>query len=142
MALTPDTDAAADQYRALLDVAESISLNRDLPALFEDLAHRLRGVVLFDYLNLVLHVPERNTMRLRVLTSTRPTDPSLLETPVDETPSGLVWQTQQAEREHILRVLRECNGVVGGPAGGAARLGLKRTTLQSRMQRLGITRGG
>ena len=95
MDLTPDTDAAVDQYRSLLDVAESISLNRDLPALFEDLAQRLRGVVLFDYLNLVLHVPERNTMRLRVLTSTRPTDPSFLETPVDETPSGLVWQTQQ-----------------------------------------------
>jgi formate hydrogenlyase transcriptional activator len=93
--LTPDTDAAVAQYRSLLDVAESISLNRDLPALFEDLAQRLRGVVLFDYLNLVLHVPERNTMRLRVLTSTRPTDPSFLETPVDETPSGLVWQTQQ-----------------------------------------------
>ena len=95
MDLTPDTDAAVAQYRSLLDVAESISLNRDLPALFEDLAQRLRGVVLFDYLNLVLHVPERNTMRLRVLTSTRPTDPSFLETPVDETPSGLVWQTQQ-----------------------------------------------
>ena len=95
MDLTPDKDAAVDQYRALLDVAESISLNRDLPALFEDLAQRLHGVVLFDYLNLVLHVPERNTMRLRVLTSTRPSDPSSLETPVDETPSGLVWQTQQ-----------------------------------------------
>ena len=92
---TPETDAAVGQYRALLDVAESISRNRDLPALFEDLAQRLRGVVPFDYLNLVLHVPERNTMRLRVLTSTPPAEPSLLETPVDETPSGLVWQTQR-----------------------------------------------
>ena len=91
----PATDAAVDQYRALLDVAESISLNRDLPALFEDLAQRLHGVIRFDYLNLVLHVPERNTMRLRVLTSTRPTDSEFWETPVDETPSGLVWQTQQ-----------------------------------------------
>ena len=95
LALTPDTDAAVNQYRALLDVAESISRNRDLPALFEDLAQRLHGVVRFDYLNLVLHVPERNTMRLRVLTSTRPADSSFWETPVDETPSGLVWQTQR-----------------------------------------------
>ena len=89
------TDTAVDQYRALLDVAESISRNRDLPALFEDLAQRLRGVVAFEYLNLVLHVPERNTMRLRVLTSMRPSDSSFWETPVDETPSGLVWQTQR-----------------------------------------------
>jgi len=44
------------------------------------------------------------------------------------------------EREHIIRVLRESRGVVSGPTGAAARLGLKRTTLQSKMQRLGITR--
>jgi len=115
--LTPDTDAAVGQYRALLDVAESISRNRDLPALFEDLAQRLHGVVRFDYLNLVLHVPERNTMRLRVLTSTRPADSSFWETPVDESPSGLVWQTQRLlvihdiEREtrypKVMELLRE-----------------------------------
>jgi formate hydrogenlyase transcriptional activator len=45
---------------------------------------------------------------------------------------------EAAEREHIVRVLRETNGVVGGPRGAAARLGLKRTTLQSKLQRLGI----
>jgi len=44
------------------------------------------------------------------------------------------------EREHILRILRETNWVVGGPAGAAARLGMKRTTLQNRMVKLGITR--
>jgi formate hydrogenlyase transcriptional activator len=43
-----------------------------------------------------------------------------------------------AEREHIVRALRETGGVVGGPAGAAARLGLKRTTLISRMKKLGI----
>jgi formate hydrogenlyase transcriptional activator len=45
-----------------------------------------------------------------------------------------------AEREHILRVLRETGGVLSGPNGAARRLGLKRTTLQSKMQRLKITR--
>jgi formate hydrogenlyase transcriptional activator len=45
-----------------------------------------------------------------------------------------------AEREHILRVLRETGGVLSGPDGAAVRLGLKRTTLQSKMQRLKITR--
>ncbi|HKT13340.1 MAG TPA: sigma 54-interacting transcriptional regulator [Terriglobia bacterium] len=45
-----------------------------------------------------------------------------------------------AEREHILRILRETNGIVGGPRGAAARLGLKRTTLASKMRWLGISR--
>ncbi len=47
---------------------------------------------------------------------------------------------EDAEREQILRVLHETKWVVGGPAGAAARLGVKRTTLQSKMQKLGITR--
>jgi len=45
-----------------------------------------------------------------------------------------------AEREHIIRVLRETGGALSGPDGAAHRLGLKRTTLQSKMQRLKITR--
>jgi len=44
-----------------------------------------------------------------------------------------------AERQHIIRVLRETRGVLSGPEGAARRLGLKRTTLQSKMRRLGIT---
>jgi transcriptional regulator with GAF, ATPase, and Fis domain len=45
-----------------------------------------------------------------------------------------------AERQHIIRILRETKGVLSGPDGAAHRLGLKRTTLQSKMQRLKITR--
>jgi transcriptional regulator with GAF, ATPase, and Fis domain len=45
-----------------------------------------------------------------------------------------------AEREHILRVLRECKGQIGGPDGAATRLGLKRTTLNSKLKKLGIER--
>ncbi len=45
-----------------------------------------------------------------------------------------------AERRHIIRVLRQSRGVLSGPNGAAQRLGLKRTTLQSKMQRLKITR--
>jgi formate hydrogenlyase transcriptional activator len=47
---------------------------------------------------------------------------------------------EDAERDHILRILRESRGIVGGPNGAAARLGLKRTTLNSKMRKLGITR--
>jgi PAS domain S-box-containing protein len=46
----------------------------------------------------------------------------------------------EAEREHILRALRESNGQIGGPDGAAARLGLKRTTLNSKLKKLGIER--
>ncbi len=45
-----------------------------------------------------------------------------------------------AERQHIIRTLREMGGVMSGPNGAARKLGLKRTTLQSKMQRLNITR--
>jgi formate hydrogenlyase transcriptional activator len=49
---------------------------------------------------------------------------------------------EAAEREHILRTLHETKWVIAGPRGTAARLGMKRTTLQSRMTKLGITRPG
>jgi formate hydrogenlyase transcriptional activator len=45
-----------------------------------------------------------------------------------------------AERQHILRVLGETGWVLGGPRGAAARLGVKRTTLQSKMKKLNISR--
>jgi formate hydrogenlyase transcriptional activator len=44
------------------------------------------------------------------------------------------------EREHIIQMLRQTRGMLSGPSGAAARLGLKRTTLQYRMQKLGISR--
>jgi formate hydrogenlyase transcriptional activator len=45
-----------------------------------------------------------------------------------------------AEREHILGALRDADWVVGGPKGAAARLGMKRSTLQWKMKKLGISR--
>ena len=44
----------------------------------------------------------------------------------------------RAERDHILRALQESHGQIGGVRGAAARLGLKRTTLQSKLKHLGI----
>ena len=45
---------------------------------------------------------------------------------------------EEAERSQILSALEEADGVVAGPNGAAARLGVKRSTLQLRMQKLGI----
>jgi PAS domain S-box-containing protein len=64
---------------------------------------------------------------------------SELETPENTIPvqdSSL----EATEREHILRVLRESRGKIGGPHGAAKRLGLIRTTLNSKMKKLGIER--
>jgi formate hydrogenlyase transcriptional activator len=47
---------------------------------------------------------------------------------------------EELERQYIVQVLRQSAGVLSGSRGAAARLGMKRTTLQSKMQRLGITR--
>jgi formate hydrogenlyase transcriptional activator len=66
----------------------------------------------------------------------RPQTPSPAPSPA----GGTMTSLQEAEREMILKALREADGVIAGPAGAAARLGLKRTTLHSKMQKLGIAR--
>jgi formate hydrogenlyase transcriptional activator len=47
---------------------------------------------------------------------------------------------EEAERQHILRALRQTQWRIAGPKGAAAILGMKRTTLQARMRKLGIRR--
>jgi len=56
------------------------------------------------------------------------------------TPAREPSTLEAAEREHILRALRESKGLIAGPHGAAARLGLKRTTLNSKMRKLGVSR--
>jgi len=71
---------------------------------------------------------------------------SVLQIQINELqPSGPIASTvggtlEDVERQHILEALRETGSVIGGQQGAAARLGLKRTTLLSKMQRLGISR--
>jgi formate hydrogenlyase transcriptional activator len=47
---------------------------------------------------------------------------------------------EQSERQQILEALEQCNWVVAGPKGAAAQLGMKRSTLQQRIRKLGIAR--
>jgi len=70
-----------------------------------------------------------------------------LHIPKDALPKPLAEASQvlpmsDAERRHILEALTAAHWVVGGPKGAAALLGMKRSTLQSRMQKLGIRRAG
>ena len=63
-----------------------------------------------------------------------------LESAPPEVESNASATLIQAEREHILRALREAKGQIGGTDGAAARLGLKRTTLNSKIKKLDIKR--
>jgi formate hydrogenlyase transcriptional activator len=76
-----------------------------------------------------------------VILSTGP----VLNVPLDELTActeeaELPQRLEEAERDHILKVLKETQGVIGGPRGAAARLGVKRTTLHFKMKKLGISR--
>jgi formate hydrogenlyase transcriptional activator len=58
--------------------------------------------------------------------------PSVFSTPIAT--------LEDADRQHILRALRQTNWRIAGPQGAATLLGMKRTTLQARIRKLGIKR--
>src|SRR6266436_1521166 len=96
VAFTSPLEHSRRQLEALLEVSEAIAQQRDLPALFHDLAGRLHSVIEFDFLSLVLHDPVRNVMRLHILEAYIPTEKVAgTESPIEGHPSGWVWQTQQ-----------------------------------------------
>ena len=87
-----------ERYRALLAVAQTITLHRDLAALFHELSDRLHDVVQFDCLGAVLHDAANNTVRIHIL---EPAEPVLSagpgnQLPADQTPAGWVLNTQKA----------------------------------------------
>ncbi|MEI9998676.1 MAG: sigma 54-interacting transcriptional regulator [Verrucomicrobiota bacterium] len=59
----------------------------------------------------------------------------------DKVDGQRVPSLREVERDHILEAVRRTRWLIGGPNGAAALLGLHRTTLQSRMRKLGISRG-
>jgi len=96
-ALAAPAEHSRRQLEALLEVSEAIAQQRDLPALFHDLAVRLHSVVEFDFLTLILHDPVKNVMKLHILETEHATNaPIGKDYPVDAHPSGRVWQTQEA----------------------------------------------
>jgi formate hydrogenlyase transcriptional activator len=85
------------------------------------------------------HVIERAVILSSGATLRLALDERPRQRPAPGTPAR-VRTLAEVEREHIVRVLRDVNGVVGGPHGAAAHLGLRRTTLLYRMEKLGIAR--
>jgi formate hydrogenlyase transcriptional activator len=91
-----DADLLHSQYQALLGISEAIAVHRDLNELFHDLAQRLPRIVPFDFINLVLHDSTREVMRLHTLAA--PESSTIrpgLELPIDQSPAGWVWKSQQ-----------------------------------------------
>src|SRR5262245_49121744 len=84
------------QYEGLLAVSESIAAYSDLASLCRDLARRLQAVVRFDFVTLILHDAARNVMRRHIFASAQPSAIQVgRELPIEESPGGWVWQTQQ-----------------------------------------------
>jgi formate hydrogenlyase transcriptional activator len=84
-------------HQSLLDVSQAILQHRDLSGLFRDLAVRLRAIVPFDFLNLVLYDAASNTMRLHILESTSDVQPDVpkMEFRPEDSPSGWVYVHQE-----------------------------------------------
>ena len=89
-------ETLVERYQALLEVAQAISAHRDLDELFREIAQRLPRVVRVNFVGLSLYDPMKHMMRLHTVQANVPAD--LVgghEETIDETPAGLVWQTQQ-----------------------------------------------
>ena len=85
-----------ERYQVFLEIAEAISTNHNLPSLFQNLAWNLPRVVNVNFVALSLHDPARNIMRLHTIQANVPADlVGNHEVPIEETPAGLAWQTQQ-----------------------------------------------
>src|SRR5580704_19254855 len=96
----PEVGIAGSQnaaHQSLLEVSQAILQHRDLKRLFRDLAARLRLILPFDFLNLVLYDAASNTMRLHILESTSDVEPHVpeMEFPPEESPSGWVYVHQE-----------------------------------------------
>lgn len=102
----------------------TVLTNWEWPGNIRELANFIERAVILTRGN-VLHAPISELRHNTTISPPSPSEPLTLKA---------------VEREHILQALRECHGVVGGPEGAAARLGLNRSTLNTRMRKLGIQR--
>jgi formate hydrogenlyase transcriptional activator len=87
---------------------------------------------------IILRGPALNVALTELAPDTASTSTPVVPTAKSAAHESLQSILQEAERNQILHALKEANGVVAGPDGAAARLGVKRTTLQIKMQKLGI----
>ncbi len=113
------------QIEEIPTAAVETLMNYDWPGNIRQLQNVIqRSVILSPGRVLQVVTPEPATTTTTTTTALKPT----------------VRTIEAADRDRILDALAECRGKIAGPDGAAARLGLARTTLQSRMKKLGIQR--
>ena len=97
LARSEQSGISQPHHQSLLDVSQAILQHRDLNGLFRDLAVRLRSIVPFDFLNLVLYNAATNSMRLHILENTSEIEADVpeMDFPLDESPSGWVYFHQE-----------------------------------------------
>jgi transcriptional regulator with GAF, ATPase, and Fis domain len=121
--------------RGIAPEAVTVLANYDWPGNVRELENVIERAAILartdrvEVENLPMLTPGGSISRIANMPATVPAKPS-------EAPSSLV----DVEREHILHILRETNGMIEGKNGAAARLGMKASTLRSRMAKLGIRR--
>src|SRR5215510_7281986 len=95
-ARVPINGLGPQQYLTLLELSKAISLHRNLPDLFHDLAGHLHHLFEFRNLGVVLYDESRNALRLHILESVEPGGCAIPdELPIEGSISGWVWQNQQ-----------------------------------------------
>ncbi|HZP22388.1 MAG TPA: sigma 54-interacting transcriptional regulator [Terriglobales bacterium] len=105
--MTTESDTTAAKYLALMDLCSVIASHRDSAELFAELAERLHQLLGFHFLMVALHDNSRVVMRLHVLHSWRKqVDTKGREFPVDQSPSGEVWLTQEVRNFKSIEELR------------------------------------
>jgi formate hydrogenlyase transcriptional activator len=96
LAQVASTGLAPQQYLTLLELSRAISIHRNLPDLFHDLAGRLQDLFEFRNLGVVLYDKSRDVLRLHILASTEPAIRAIPdELPINGSISGWVWQNQK-----------------------------------------------
>jgi len=141
--MTPEADRTAQKYLALMKVSSAIASHRDLGELFDNLAGCLHQLLGFHYLMVALHDEDRSVMRLHVLHSWRKqVDTKGREFPVDGSPSGEVWATQEVRNFRSLQELRPYPVVFEllREHGVASFCSLPLTTAQRRLGAIGFGR--
>jgi len=123
MSATPPLppDATRARYETLLEVAESITVHRQLSTLFTDLSRLLKRLVPFDFISLTLIDPKQRVVRLHILETEYPVRGTPPEsTPFEQTPTIAALQSRRPyyipdtaaeERFPVIRDLLRANGV-------------------------------
>ena len=129
---TAHMDGQGDAYRALLAVSEALVSHRDSSARSSSRRGRPCKFPLGMWRS------EVRSQKSEVRGQKSEINDGALTSDLRPLNSGRTLA--DAEREHIVNVVRETGCVLGGPKGAAARLGMKRSTLRWKMKRLGISR--